>query len=65
MRQGGGFLFRFHLFLTGECDKGVLEMAKGVGWEQELDDLVKGGKVEEGKDKGVVELVKGGKEKEG
>ena len=51
--------------MTGECDKGVAELAKGVGWEQELDDLVKGGKVEEGKDKGVVELVKGGKEKEG
>jgi len=48
LQLGKGNNYRDAAWL-GECDKGVLELAKGAGWQDELENLVKGGKEKEEK----------------
>lgn len=48
LQLGKGSNYRDAAWL-GECDKGVVELAKCVGWHDELENLVKGGKEKEEK----------------
>ena len=48
LQLGKGSNYRDAAWL-GECDKGVVELAKGAGWQDELENLVKGGKEKEEK----------------
>ena len=48
LQLGKGNNYRDAAWL-GECDKGVVELAKGVGWNEELENLVKEGKGKEEK----------------
>ena len=48
LQLGKGSNYRDAAWL-GECDKGVVGLAKGAGWHNELENLVKGGKEKEEK----------------
>ena len=48
LQLGKGNNYRDAAWL-GECDKGVMELAKGVGWHDELENLVKVGQEQEEK----------------